>query len=66
MLVMMAEERQYAWHLSIVNAAMKVPGQIQPASCTGSLNKHNQHERKATRKVSVRLPLGTPNSSKIA
>jgi len=66
MLARMAEERQYACPSSILDATEKVSEQMQLASLTGSMNKHNQHERKVTRKVSVNTPLGTPNSSKIA
>jgi len=37
----MAEERQYAWPPSILDATKKVLGRMQPASLTGSTNKHN-------------------------
>jgi len=38
----------------MLGATKKVSGRMQPASLTGSMNKHNQHERKAARNVCVR------------
>ena len=66
MLARIAEKTQYAWPPSVLDATGKEPGRVQPVSLTRSTNKHNQHERNVARKVSIRSPLGAPNSLKTA
>jgi hypothetical protein len=37
---------------AIINATLKVQGQIKPTSLLGNTNLHSQHERKAAKKTS--------------